>query len=200
MAIPQGRLSTTTVYGNYLPPRGVRTHPVASYELGPLAIEDTTEGLQYQDWLVTWDPNTDFFTATPQTTGPPAPDLLSASNVSFASFTFDQSARITYTYVNNVSSYLVWYDTQVGQYVTTDLGVDVLYPVIYLDDKRYRQNVVNDMLLWYTKLNGSVFDLFMRVQRDRFTIETEMETSLAASRIVALGMATGLRLQLGLRD
>jgi len=200
MAIPQGRLSTVVVEGEYLPPEGLRKHPVTTFEKGPLAIEDTTKGLLYQNWMLTWNPNNDDFTVTPEDTGSPVV-ILNVADIKFASFTFDQSARITVSYSTSVSSYLYWYDTQVAQTVTTDLGADIFSPCIYLDDKRSTQNVVNDMLLWYTRSDGAdKYKLFMKRQRDRFGIETEMAADMEANFIVALGMTDELRIQLHLKS
>lgn len=199
MAIPQGRLSTTPVLGEYLPPEGINQHPVTTFERGPVAIEDTSEGLLYQDWMLSWNPNTSEFLLTPDIGSPVT--FLTIPDIKFASFTFDQSARVTLAYVTSVSSYLYWYDTQIAQTVTTDLGAVIISPTIYLDDKRATQNVVNDMMLWYTRADGlGGFNLYTKLQRDRFGVEYEMATGLAAFFIVALGMTDELRIQIRLSN
>lgn len=196
MAIPQGRLSTTAVIGDYQEPEGVNLHPITTYEFGPIDVEDTTEGLLYQTWRLLWDTGTGDFILRGET----SLDEYTIGNspgVLHASFTFDQSGRVTFAWTNAVSSYLQWFDTLVAETVTEDLGPDMITPTIYLDDKRATQNIANDMQLWYTKPDGvGKYTLYKRLQRERFLIEVEMETDLTAYYIIACGMTSKLRVQL----
>ncbi len=197
MAIPQGRMSTSPEITAYRPPEGPSGHPITSFERGPIAVEDTSEGLQYQNWMLQWDAGTGVFTLTPETTGSPVASITIA-NVLFASFTFDQAGRVSLTYVTTTSSYLYWYDTDLAATTTTDLGSDVITPVLHLDDKRETQSVANDMLLWFTRSDGGdTYTLFMARQRDRFLTEYEMATGLPVANINALGMTAGLRIRIG---
>lgn len=199
MAIPQGRLASEVnevTLGEYHEPEGPASHPITCKERGPIAIEDTTQGLRYQNWTLTWVPATEMFWVTPETTGDPV-QLYSAPDIKYASFTFDQAGRISFTYTNSVSSFMYWYDTQVAHTVITDLGADIATPSIYLDDKRSTQSIANDMLLWYTKDEGAgTFELFMLRQRDRFQTEYSMATNLPTYHIAALGMTDKHRVQL----
>lgn len=200
MAIPEGRMSTIPVIGDYRPPEGVNLHPITTYEFGPIDIEDTTEGLLYQTWRLTWDISTGDFILRGETTLNEY-TIGNSPDVNHASFTFDQSGRVTFAWTNATSSYLYWYDTQVAQQVTTDLGLEVLTPTIYLDDKRLTQNAASDMILWYTKYTGGEkYALYMKLQRERFLIETEMMTDLESYYIIACGMTNELRVQLRMRS
>ena len=200
MAIPEGRMSTTPVLGEYLPPEGVVPHPTTTYEAGPIDTEDTSEGLLYQTWRLTWDAGTGNLTLRAMTTFNEYV-LGVIANLSHASFTFDQAGRVSYTWTDNVSSYLYWYDTSLGMTVTTDLGVDVITPTLYLDDKRPAQTTVNDMILWYTKPDGfGQYKLYNALQRERFLMEHEMMANLDSYYIVACGMTDELRIQLRLRS
>lgn len=190
--IPQGRMSTDLVESYLPPPESLQQVPLISFELGPIAVGDTSEGLVYQTWIMTWVAND--LIATPQTTGSPV-TVLTIPNLTFLNFTFDQNGRITVTYIDNTSSYLYWFDTSLGMTVTTDLGTDVLTPYIHLDDKRTMQSAVNDMLLWYLKVDGGTHELFMALQRERFLTNYSMATGIVGSKIHKLGMAGGLRLQ-----
>ena len=199
MAIPQGRLSTEVVEGNILPPDNRRFYAAISYEKGPIEIEDTAEGLIYQNWTVHWDYLTNDFIATPETIGNPR-SILNVADIKYLTFAFDQNARISLTYSTSISSFLFWYDTALGQTTTTDLGSDVITPALFLDDKRATQNTVNDMLLWYTKANGDTFDLFMRIQRERFLNEYLMASGIEMQYIHNIGMNSALRVQIVLKD
>jgi hypothetical protein len=198
MAIPQGEISVVPVPSAYGPPEDRKFYPLTSYEKGPLAIEDTTLGLQYQNWTVTWDADTNLLTAFPETTGI-AESLVTITEPKSLSFTFDQSGRISFAYTTAVSSYLYWYNTETGLTETLDLGADAITPALLLDDKRITQNTANDMLLWYTKANGGAYDLYMRVQRDRFLIEYLMASGLGGGFIQNIGMNSGLRIQMTIR-
>ena len=195
--IPQGRLSTIPVLGNYLPPEDSVFYALVSNELGPIAIEDTSEGLTYQNWVLSWDAASGDFIALAEITGESVV-VLTVADVNYLTFTFDQNARITITYTT-ISSYLYWYDTSLGQTVTTDLGADVISLSISLDDKRSTKNVANDMLLWYTKdLNPFGHTLYMLRQRDRFLTEYTMETGIEKPYIQNIGMTDELRVQIAI--
>ena len=201
MAIPQGRLSTVPVVGSVGDPDNRSFYALESYERGPIAIEDTTEGLRYQNWTLTWDSGTTLFTVTPETTGAPVP-LFTVADIEYFTFTFDQSGRISFTWSTSASSFLYWYDTALGQTVTTDLGADVITPALLLDDKRETQNQANDMLLWYTKeeLGGGSYELLQLLQRERFLTEHSEATGLAQQYIYNIGMGNNLRVHITLSD
>lgn len=199
MAIPEGRMSTTVVEKGFLPPEGNVFRALTSYEIGPTAIEDTTMGLIFQDWTLTWDVGTGDFIATPADVGIPVV-VHNVADVVTCNFTFDQAGRIIIAYTTSISSYLWWYDTVLGQTTTKDLGVTSLTPTILLDDKRDTQNVVNDMLLWYTEdEGGGTYELFMLRQRDRFLTVYSMLTGLQYGFIHNTGMSNGLRVQMILK-
>jgi len=195
-----GGLSSTPVPGDIAPPENRVFYALTSYELGPLAIEDTTEGNTYQNWTLTYNTGTGLMTATPETIGFPVP-TLTVPGIIYLTFTFDQNGRISYTWMTETSSYLYWYDTALGMTVTTDLGSDVITPSIALDDKRVSQNSANDMLLWYSKPDGGgAYNLYMLRQRDRFLTEYLMESGISTPYITKLGMNDGLRVQFTVSD
>lgn len=199
MAIPEGRMSTITIEGNYLPPKDRISYPLSPYEVGPLAIEDTTLGLLYQNWSLSYDTNTGDITLTPETLGDPQV-VLTVLDCVHISFTFDQAGHVTIAYSTNLSSYMYWYDTDLGTAVTTDLGPDALTPTVVLDDKRITQNTNNDILLWYTKSVGETWSLFMSLQRERFLTEYPMSTGLSAGNIRKAGMSSETRVQITLNS
>ena len=196
MAIPQGRLSTEVVEHKFVPPDERTFYALISYELGPVAVGDTSLGLLYQTWRVDWDGITGDVILTPETVGDPVIALM-VEGLLYITFTFDTSGRISFAYTTTTSSYLYWYDSSLGMTVTTDLGSNVVTPSISLDDKRTTQNTANDMILWYTKDTGSTWTLYQRLQRDRFSVEYEMATGLLGGNLMNVGMAEGLRVQIG---
>jgi len=204
MAIPaenpldiQGRLSTVPVEDVFLPPEARAFKRLISHEMGPLAIEDTSEGLLYQPWTLTYNKITGEITVTPNTTGPPVTLVTIVFGITDINFTFDQNARLTITWKVAGNTYLFWYDTSLGQTVIEDLGTTLVSAVIQLDDKRATQSAPSDMTLWYTKEDGGgTWTLYSKLQRDRFTIEYEMGTLLPVPYLHYVGMHYGLRIQL----
>jgi hypothetical protein len=197
MAIPQGQLSNPVVQGSHLTPEGRPWNPLVSYERGPIAIEDTSEGLLYQNWTMDYNLLTGDFIATPETEGA-ASIAHNVANVRNFTFTFDQAGRISIAYTDDVSTYLWWYDTAAAQTVTTDLGTTAIYPVIYLDDKRASQNSFNDMLLFYCRTEGGdpeTWELFMSLQRERFINQYTLATGLERGKLTQVGMTDELRIQ-----
>ena len=193
--IPQGRLSTVPVLGVLLPPEHFPFTSLTNYERGPIAIEDTSQGLLYQNWKLTYSAGN--LIATPDIGAPVI--VLAVAGLIHVTFTFDQNARISIAYSTAVSSYLYWYDSALGMTTTKDLGAAVITPSIYLDDKRAAESAANDMLLWYTKAEGGgTYELFMLRQRDRFLTEYSMATGLSNRRIKNVGMSDVLRVQIGM--
>jgi hypothetical protein len=200
MAIPQGRMSSTVVPGNYLVPADRAFYALSSYEMGPIAIENISAGLLNQVWTVDWNPNTHVLTATPEDSGLPITTLTIMDLVSLT-FTFDQSGRISFTWTTTVSSFMYWYDTAIPGTVTTDLGAGVITPALTLDDKRRMQSGASDMLLWYTREDGGgTYDLYMALQRERFLTDYLMMSGLEYGFIHNIGMTDQLRLQLTVKN
>jgi hypothetical protein len=198
MAIPEGRLSTEVVEGNYLEPDGKPYKKLESWERGPLGITDTSLGLLYQNWVMTYDAGSGNMTVTPQTAGVPSV-ALTVPGVLQLNFTFDQNGRIAIAYSTAVSSYLYWYDSGLPGFTTTDLGATSLHPNIMLDDKREAEDSANDMLLWYCEdEGGGTFELFMLRQRDRFLTPISMATGLEQGYIRRIGMTDNLRVKIQL--
>jgi hypothetical protein len=199
MAIPEGRLATDwdSTAGGYAVPEDRRFYAFVNYERGPIDIEDPGQGINYQNWTFSWDSGTGDVTATPETTGSPQV-VHNIPACSLISCTFDQNGRVSIAYING-NAYLWWYDSVPATKVTTDLGSDIRGITLYMDDKRTTQLNKDDMLLWYTKPDGgSTFDLFMRVQRERFQTEHAMASGLEYSNILNSGMNSNLRGQLSL--
>lgn len=169
MAIPEDRLSTELVDDTYIDPEGfVRLSFLHDREGGPIGLTDTTEGMNYQDWELTYVGNN--ITLTPLTVGSPIVPVI-AADVRQASFCFDQNARPSVVYLTETNCFLYWYDSTVANYVTTEFP-GYVSGMLSLDDKRDMQVGVNDILFWYTKeVSPNEYWLYHRKQRDRFETE-----------------------------
>jgi hypothetical protein len=196
MAIPEDRLSTTFVDGDvFSPDERIRPTLLEDYELGPMAISDTSAGLTYQSWTLSYvSPD---ITLTPETTGPPVVPYTKPGCTQLT-FCFDQNARPTFAYVIGGNGFLYWYDTDAAQFVETEY-TGLISVFLMLDDKRATQTGANDMIFWYTRLTGpSEYSLYHRKQRERFETEYLMKTGCLPF-FSRGGMHDGFRIKLMMR-
>lgn len=199
MAIINNKLSTQALSGDWLSPDDRSRSLDEDYEAGPIALNDVSSGLSYQPWHLTYDDGTGDFTVTPETTGSPVV-VLNVLLVTQCSFAFDQNGHVNIAYISNGQAFLYWFDTDVANWVTTQLEFGVFSPTLCLDDKRTTQSNSSDILMFYTKEDlviPETYNLYYRQQRDRFTIEREL-LAAAPKFIYKLGMHNALRVQLGL--
>lgn len=162
-------LSSLLVSDHFLEPDDRDTALLLDYESGPIALNNTSEGLFYQAWTCRYFPDTNEFVVeapnTAQTVVHTAPD------VSELSFTFDQNANPFITYVEDGDAKFWWWDTAQGDYAISALPANTLTPRCTHDDKRQSQSGSSDILLCYVT-NGA---LLMRQERDRYTIQYTLQ-------------------------
>lgn len=201
MSIIEHRLSTQVIQADWLPPDERTRDLDEDYEAGPIALNDTSGGLDNQVWHLTWASGTGDFTATPETTGSPQ-TIINVADVTQCSLAFDQNAHINIAYtVFSGAAYLYWYDSLAADWITTQLDSGVITPTLTLDDKRTTQTESSDILLWYTKKQpDDTYNLYTREQRDRFLIEYYMGNFIEHQYIYKLGMHKALRVQVGLSN
>lgn len=203
MAIPEDRMSTTVVETPWVSPDDRTRDLTEDYEQGPVALNDTSEGLDYQAWHLTYNIAGSELVVTPETVGSPSTVLSGLPTLDQCSLAFDQNGHVTISYsVLGGASYLYWYDTVAGDWVTTVLPSAVFCPTLTLDDKRNFASSYNDILLWWTEQQpDESYKLYRAQQRDRFDplVPKEMATGVYPY-IYKLGMNSGLRIQLGLSD
>jgi hypothetical protein len=202
MAWAEDRMSTQVVSGTWLPPDERDRDLDEDYELGPFALNDTSLGVAYQVWHLTWEFATGDFTVTPETVGSPVV-VINAADVTQCSLCFDQNAHVTIAYtLTNGQVYLYWYDTVAAMHVTTLMPSGMITPTLMLDDKRATQVGANDVVLWWTEDQGDeTFNLYRALQRDRFDplVPKEMATGVPPY-LYKGGMHDAYRVQLGLSN
>lgn len=201
MAIPEDRMSTTVAQADWVEPDERNRALTEDYELGPVGLNDTTFGVNYQVWHLTWDFATGDFTATPETVGAPQV-VLNAAGVTQCSLAFDNNGHINIAYSIGAATYLYWYDTVAVGWLVTQLPSATFCPTLTLDDKRQTQTDANDILLWWTEQQpDDTYNLYRAQQRDRFDPLVPKEMAVGVfPYIYKLGMNKGLRLQIGLSD
>jgi len=202
MASVEDRMSTIPAPSAYLQPDGNQRILSEDWERGPLALEDITAGLFYQDWKLTWDFNTGDFTVTPQSYGFASKVLFGVPGVTQCSLAFDKTGHVNIAYTSNGMPYLYWYDTVAAGWLTTALPGAVNCPTLTLDDKRKMESANNDIILWWTEdQGGGSYTLYRALQRDRFDpLVPKLMQSGLPKNIFKCGMHDGLRIQLSLSN
>ena len=193
MSLPGNIASTTPVVSALLPPdAALRTDRLVDFELGGVALNDASLGVQVRQWRVFVDSGN--VCVAPYPEGAPMAVLFDATNVTELSLAFDQLMHPTVAFVQAGVAKLYWFDSLASAQVTTSYA-DASSPMLCMDDKRASQVAagVTDVLFFYL-LGGN---LCYRQQRDRFSIERVLSALPAgASQITGVGMGINGRVQI----
>lgn len=198
--IPMGRLSTTPVPSDFVPPddlEGAATFefgPISDYEMGGKAISDPSLGNQDRVWRMTANELGEVYFYAEEN---PEFLFITLPGLTELSFTFDQNMRPVLAYVQNGVARLRWYNTVPGDYVVTDLPAGSISPRVSLDDKRQTQTALgdNDVILAYVRSGN----LYYRQQRDRYENEYLL-AAVGSAKLIRIGMNMGNRLQFLLEE
>ena len=191
MTLPQQVLSSQVFSAPFFAPRDRRTAQqlLVDYEEGGIALNDTSQGLQYQVWTGQVDANGHFI-LSPASGGQVT--VLTVPNVTEWSFTFDQNMNPFFTWTDGTgASWFYWFDPVGNAFVTTQLPAGSANCRCSLDDKRKVNQSSSDILLSYIRAGA----LYLRQQRDRYAIEYQLSTALTGKRQVQAGLNTILRYQ-----
>lgn len=189
--IPDNRLSTINIPSRLLAPDDRARSKLVDYELGGIALNDPSQGLQLQTWKCEYKDGIDVV-CTPEVGSPTT--ILSVAGITELSLTFDQNMRPTLAYMKDEQLHLWWWDTSIPARVTTNLGA-ARSPRLCLDDKRNSQFASSDIILAYMRDTT----LYYRQQRDRFLTEYTLKTDIGAdTTIKTIGMGMNWRLQIEL--
>ncbi len=175
---------------SFLPPRNKSQTATKCWELGGIALSDTSEPMQYY-----WYGYVKGKAIYLQRYGAePVAVLAFAGDVTEMSFSFDQNMRPTIAYVENGVAKLYWYDSSVAKNVVT-LYPNITNPRLSLDDKR-KFNIGNsDIIFAYVSDHNR---LCYRLQRERYGAEYVLLTDTTKSNddpltLSTIGMSTSNR-------
>ncbi|WP_348653328.1 hypothetical protein [uncultured Psychrobacter sp.] len=175
---------------SFLPPRNKSQTATKCWELGGIALSDTSEPMQYY-----WYGYVKGKAIYLQRSGvEPIAVLAFAGDVTEMSFSFDQNMRPTIAYVENGVAKLYWYDSSAAKNVLT-LYPTITNPRLSLDDKR-KFNIGNsDIIFAYVSDHNR---LCYRLQRERYGAEHVLLTDTTKSNdepltLSTIGMSTSNR-------
>lgn len=196
--MPDNSLSLRTVQARFLFPDGINfSSPYQDYEMGGIALQDPSKGLDYWVWYGYWEANDSTVYIQSNLVSLPVP-LFTEPDVFEFSFAFDQNMRyVTGVLKTDGTFQLRWYDTLVGGYsITNFTGIEGFK--LTHDDKRAEQIQagVTDVIFTYIRSNA----LYFRMQRERYQVEHLLADDLPNNLMVAnFGMNERFRLQWRLR-
>lgn len=166
-----------------------RVSRIFDIEDGPIAFQDPSEGLRYQQWRAYIK---DYAVWVEADNMPPMKLMETPDNsITDISIAFNNNADLHYVWVDKEVAKFRWYDALSGSFQTMTLPQGVRTPKVTLDDKRPTQLGRNDIILSYVKSDNA---LYFRKQRDRFAIEYKLDDGPFIA-IERLYMSTGWRLQ-----
>ncbi len=187
MGLPNDRFSPKGVIAPLRPPRDVDKVPLEAYERGGIAINNASQGLDYQDWVAVCDGSTIDIMAQ---NGERLDGFLTGVNITEIDLAFDQNMTPSIAYVEDGLAKFYWYDLTVGDYTTIELP-DAVTPRCTLDDHVVKgSSEFNDVVLFYVR-NYSVY---YRKLRQRYRTEYLMGTGVRS--INKIGMGVNRRFQL----
>lgn len=183
--LPDNELSSIMLSSPIIGGRKNTISGILDYENGGIALNDTSEGLDYQIWTGTLlDGN---ITLTSPTTA--AEVIYSGELITEFSFTFDQNMAPVIAFIQDDIAKLRWYDSTESDFVITVIGLGNKTPKVFLDDKRSFNVGSSDVILGY--ITDGI--LYMRIQSDRYEIEYELASTCYT--LNKIGMGTNLRVQ-----
>lgn len=192
--LPDGVLSTVTHEAAFLPPRNRRRARLIDYEQGGIALQNTTEGLQYQTWWARADELTGAITLGAEHVAPSV--VLTVPGIDDVALAFDLNMNLFLAWTESGgAARFRWYDPLLSDFTIVDLPSGSHSVRASLDDKRPHQNTAADIILTY--LRAGV--LYYRQLRDRFVTEYELRDDLEGYTLGQFGMNEHFRMQWELR-
>lgn len=182
--LPNNSWSSSPQPSEFLAPQDVdRTDPLMAQDVGPIAVNDVTQGLRARLWTATSDGSA----VTLEGYG----ELFSDTAITQISLTFDQAGKPFVAYAAGGMVKIWWFDPIAAANVITEIAIGD-QPFAHLDERRPELVGISDVLILY-RTGGS---LRYRQQRDRFLTDRETPISDAAQlSLVQWGMSAGNRMQ-----
>lgn len=155
---------------------------------GPLDFNNPSQGADYQVWKSAPVDGVHYLTSESHRV---AVLVDPCQLVTDFRFCFNQNADLYICYTEQDSVYWQWYDTNTAKFTITKLPEGTRSAYCTLDDKRNSQTGRSDVILAYVREDGA---LCFRKQRDRFTVEYELDVGPFIS-LEKVYMNLGWRLQ-----
>lgn len=192
--LPDDVLSTRVVASTLLLPDGRQGGMLHDFEMGGIALNDGSQGIDLQLW-VCWVDRTDNVRVREYAGVGAGTVLFNQPGVIRLSLSFDSNMQPAIAYEIDEEVRFFWFDSLSSGFVTTSYA-GARTPRVTHDDKRDFEASKSDVLLVYLRDDG----LYQRKQRDRYLIEYPLEVSLPKTlRLVNVAMGTNYRVHFEMR-
>jgi hypothetical protein len=198
MALPSEVFRASTNSSAFLYPDNLPYTDTVKNELGGVAFNDGTQGLQVHPWQSRYDSVSgviylkNMVTLVENAT-------ITVPNVVSLSFSFDANMRPVIGYKKaDGSCYFYWFNIVTNNYVTTTLPAGTSYVLVTHDDKRRIGQLANysDVLVFYLNANK----IYCLYQRERYQTAHQIATVSAGTQMLHVGMCTDLRIRIELKN
>lgn len=166
--IPDNVLSSRLIWSDFLFPDRLARRQFEDFEMGGIAIQNPSRGLNYQMWRGEYRGGE--VRLLPANTGIPVVLFNDPRDITEFSFSFDQNMNWTTAVLDSTGvAEHKWYDPLTSSHATNIYtGIQSIH--LCLDDKRPMQveGGVTDVVMSYIKTNGQ---FCWRLQRERFENE-----------------------------
>lgn len=177
-------LSTLALPETFLVPN--RAGKFVDYALGGEFLGDNSKGLLYQVWSSSYTDNWIQLWA-----GDLVYDIVQIPDVVGMSFALDQNCRPVICYEVAGTQTLRYFDGLLGEYNYLTLPEDNYSPYVFLDEHRY--GLSSESQIYVTYFKG--FDLYCRVQSERFAVEHVIAEDVGAYRVMQAGVTRNNRIR-----
>ena len=182
--IPNNAFTPTPIVSAFLPPKDEPYQPLTSKSRGGVALNDASQGRDYQNWVVSYD-GSDILVA-PQ--GGSTAFTLTVAGVLSVSLAFDNNMNPVIAWMDAVGAKLYWYNNT--NFVTTPFPATSCR--VTIDDVRDFYNADSDVIFAYTNAGT----LYWRQQRDQYAIQRTIGTTTGLLQKVGLNQLNRLQFQL----
>lgn len=185
MALPivWNNIAATAEQASLLTPRNLRVSLIEAFAQTIPSDPNTVPLIT----IVTWDPDTNLISCD---NNPYSNSVLNCIAVDAA---YDQSNRLNVAWISNGNVYLNWFDTNAGNWTTSNFGT-ASQLTLMMSDPRTGSVAISTILLFYVR-SGVVY---YRAQLDRFQIEYTGMPVPVGSELINVGLSKNLRLQITL--
>ena len=185
LPLPEPLLGSRAIGEAFEGPRG-RDYPYTeSYEWGGVDFADPSEGLISHTWRA-WTNGRKIWC---QREGSAVVrELVNDIAITEVDLTFDQNMQPCLVYKTGEDVKLIWYNSQLDKFVTTQFE-NLHYPRVSLDDKRPFNIANSDIIFAYIRAES----LYYRIQRERYSVEHLLLDRVGSNELIKIGMSENLR-------
>lgn len=176
----------------YESPKSLEDSPLRAWERAGRALNDPTQGMDYQDWTCYYVKDDKKIYLEAMTTGVKI-TLATVPYVREVSFAFNQNMQWNLVYKTGDGKVtFTWYNALTETHYTQEYYDRLITPKLTLDDSRAISSSNNDVILTYLRAGN----LCIRKQRERFANEKILMSGFDKSNsILRFGMTKSKRLQ-----